>query len=61
MSKSPVTLKERVAALKNIPAFFRLVWQASPVMTLVSVLLRLLRAAMPLLLLYVGKLIIDEW
>lgn len=60
VSKSPVTLKERLAAFKNIPAFFKLVWQASPVMTFVSVLLRLVRAAMPLLLLYVGKLIIDE-
>lgn len=58
--KSSVTLKERLAAFKNIPAFFRLVWKAGPGMTFASVVLRLLRAAMPLLLLYVGKLVIDE-
>ena len=59
-TKTSVSLKERLSALKNIPVFFKLVWQASPKMTLVSMLLRLVRAAMPLLILYVGKLIIDE-
>src|SRR5688500_11215520 len=59
-STSPITLKEKLAALKNIPAFFKLVLQASPIMTVVTILLRLIRAAMPLLILYIGKLIIDE-
>jgi len=58
--KPKVTLKERFAALKNIPAFFRLVWQTSPSMALATIFLRVVRAAMPLLILYVGKLIIDE-
>jgi ATP-binding cassette subfamily B protein len=58
--KPKVTLKERFAALKNIPAFFSLVWQTSPAMTLATIFLRIFRAAMPLLILYVGKLIIDE-
>ena len=56
----PLTLKERLAALRNLPAFFKLVWQTNKWMTIVSALLRIVRSAMPLLLLYVGKLIIDH-
>ncbi|MDN3580042.1 ABC transporter ATP-binding protein [Mucilaginibacter flavus] len=55
-----VTLKERFEALKNLPAFFKLVRQTSPWMTVVNALLRIARSAMPLGLLYVGKLIIDK-
>lgn len=55
-----VTFKERVAALKNIPAFFKLVWETNRIMTLTNILLRVIRAALPLLILYVGKLIIDQ-
>jgi len=56
----PLTLKERLAALRNLPAFFKLVWQTNHWMTVVTSVLRILRSAMPLALLYVGKLIIDE-
>ena len=56
----PLTLKERFAALHNLPQFFRLVWQTSPGMTLANALLRLLRSSLPLAILYVGKLIIDQ-
>jgi len=56
----PLTLKERLAALNNLPAFFKLVWQTSPTFTIINALLRLLRSAMPVALLYVGKLIIDN-
>lgn len=55
-----VTLKERFEALKNLPAFFKLVWQTNQWMTAVNALLRIARSAMPLGLLYVGKLIIDR-
>ena len=54
------TLRERLGALKNLPPFIRLVWQTSPVLTLVQGVLRLLRALLPVATLYVGKLIIDE-
>ena len=54
-----LTFKERLQALRNIPAFFKLVWQTSPLMTVVSLLLRIVRSAMPVTLLYIGKLIID--
>jgi ATP-binding cassette subfamily B protein len=56
----PLTLKERLAALRNLPAFFKLVWQTNHWMTIVTSVLRIVRSAMPLALLYVGKLIIDE-
>jgi ATP-binding cassette subfamily B protein len=39
---------------------FRFVWRASPGLTLASLILRLLRAVVPIVVLYVGKLIIDE-
>jgi ATP-binding cassette subfamily B protein len=55
-----VTLKERFDALRNLPAFFKLVWQTSRWMTIVNAILRIARSAMPLGLLYVGKLIIDQ-
>ena len=58
--KKTPSLRERFTALRNLPPLFRLVWQISPAMTLGSLLLRLFRAGLPLAMLYVGKLIIDE-
>lgn len=55
-----VSFKERMAALRNLPAFFRLVWQTSPWLTAVNALLRIAQSAMPLAMLYTGKLILDE-
>ncbi|TCD00764.1 ABC transporter ATP-binding protein [Pedobacter frigidisoli] len=55
-----ITFKDRLASLKNLPGFFKLVWQSSPSKTAISFTLRILRSAMPVALLYVGKLIIDE-
>lgn len=55
-----ITFKERLSALKNLPQLFKLVWQSSPGKTAASFALRILRSAMPVALLYVGKLIIDE-
>lgn len=55
-----ITFKERLSSLKNLPRLFKLVWQSSPSKTIISFTLRILRSAMPVALLYVGKLIIDE-
>ena len=55
-----LTFKDRIEALRNIPRFFKLVWQTSPVMLLLNMVLRISRSAIPLAILYVGKLIIDE-
>lgn len=55
-----LTTKERFAALRYVPPFLKMVWKAGPSMAVSNLLLRLLRAGLPLALLYVGKLIIDE-
>jgi ATP-binding cassette subfamily B protein len=54
-----VSLKERFSALSNLPRFFRLVWGTSPALTVANALLRIVRSAIPVAILYVGKLIID--
>lgn len=60
VNEPELTFKQRLSALKNIPALFRLVWQSSPQKTVLSFALRILRSGMPVTLLYVGKLIIDQ-
>jgi len=54
------TFRERVGALRHLPPFVGLVWESSPVLTLASFTLRIFRAVLPVLVLYVGKLIVDE-
>lgn len=56
----PLTWKQRVEALRNLPRFFRLVWQTSPGIMITNFLLRIIRSAIPVIILYVGKLIIDQ-
>ena len=53
-------LRDRFKALRNLPLLFRLIWETSPLMTAANLLLRLVRAATPLAILYVGKLIVNE-
>ncbi|MBO0938792.1 ABC transporter ATP-binding protein [Fibrella sp. HMF5335] len=55
-----VSWRDRFAALGNLPAFFRLVWETSPGLFLGDALLRLVQAAIPAASLYIGKLIIDQ-
>lgn len=55
-----LSYKQQFTALNNLPRFFRMIWDASPTMALTNVLLRLLKSAVPLLMLYIGKEIIDE-
>jgi len=54
------TWRERIGALKNLPPFMRLVWDTSRPLTIAQAVLRLARALIPVAVLYVGKLIIDE-
>jgi len=56
----PRSLRERVGALRNLPPFLRLCWQTNRALTLAQCGLRLVRALLPVVTLYVGKLIIDE-
>jgi ATP-binding cassette subfamily B protein len=59
-SISSRSLKERVGALKNLRPFLMMVWRTSRELTAASLLLRLVRAVMPVITLFVGKLIIDN-
>ena len=54
------SLKERVGALRNLRPFTVMVWRASPQLTAASLVLRLVRALLPVITLFVGKLIIDD-
>ncbi len=60
VSNPDISFKQRLYALKNLPEFFKLVWLSSPWKTSISFFLRIVRSAMPVALLYVGKLIIDQ-
>lgn len=53
------SIRDKFAALRNLPRFFKLVWQTHKGYTILNILLRLLRSAIPVSILYVGKLIID--
>ena len=55
-----VTINERFSALNNLPRFFKLVWQTSPALTICNAILRIVRSAIQVAILYVGKLIIDQ-
>ena len=57
---SEVSLKERFSALGNLPKFFGSVWNTNPSISLINALLRIVRSAIPVAILYVGKLIIDQ-
>jgi len=55
-----LTFRQRLSALQNLPRFFKLVWQTNPFLTVVNAILRILKSATPVAILYVGKLIIDQ-
>lgn len=59
-SESSQSLKKRFSALQNLPRFFRLVWETNKLLTIGNIFFRLLKSGLPLLMLYIGKEIIDE-
>ena len=54
------TVRERLGAIRNVPPFLVLIWETSRALTAGTLVLRVVRAVLPVLTLYVGKLIIDE-
>ena len=54
------SLKERFGALRTLRPFIAMVWRTSPQLTVLSLMLRLVRALLPVVTLYIGKLIIDD-
>jgi ATP-binding cassette subfamily B protein len=55
-----IDIRQRLKALNNLPAFIKEVYQTSPALASGNILVRLIRSAIPVLVLYVGKLLIDE-
>jgi ATP-binding cassette subfamily B protein len=56
----PQTWRERLAALRYLPALLRLVWETHRGLATAMILLRLLRAFVPIAALWAAKLIIDQ-
>ncbi|WP_426162827.1 ABC transporter ATP-binding protein [Sandarakinorhabdus sp. DWP1-3-1] len=56
----PTSWRERLGALRNLPPFLAMVWRTSRLLTAVTIVMRLVRALLPIATLFVGKLIIDE-
>ena len=60
LASARTTLLQRFSTLAQLPRLLRSLWAASPALAAASVALRLLRAVQPPLVLFVGKLIVDE-
>jgi ATP-binding cassette subfamily B protein len=56
----PQSFRDRVGALRNLPPFLALIWNTGRTLTVVNIVLRLARALLPVITLYIGKLIVDE-
>lgn len=54
------SFKDSFKALKTIPRFFKEIYKSSPFLFIVNTLSRLINAFTPVVILWVGKLIIDE-
>src|SRR3954462_848615 len=54
------TWRERLQALKHMPKLLRMVWETEPRYVVGILLLRVARSAVPLGVLWIGKLIVDE-
>jgi ATP-binding cassette, subfamily B, bacterial len=52
--------RERIQALKHVPRLLRLVWRSEPRYVAAILVLRVLRSLVPLVVLWIGKLIVDE-
>jgi ATP-binding cassette subfamily B protein len=57
---NPRTFKERFGALRTLRPFLAMVWKTSPGLTGTLIVLRLARALLPIVSLYIAKLIIDD-
>ena len=53
------TIRQQVEALRYVPPFLRMVWETHPRYAVTMATLRLLRSAIPVATLWVGKLILD--
>jgi len=54
------TVRERLGAMRHVVPLFGLVWRTNRALTIGTMCVRLVRALLPVISLYIGKLIIDE-
>jgi ATP-binding cassette subfamily B protein len=59
-SETPLSWRDRLQALSNLPPLLKMVWDTSPWLVSSSLVLRLISSVLPLAQLWVGKLIIDQ-
>ena len=55
-----ISWRERLQALRHLPKLLRMVWETNPAYVIGILVLRVARSAIPLGVLWVGKLIVDE-
>ncbi len=58
--EEPVSWKERLQALRYVPALFRLIWRTHRGYTAAMIVLRIVRSVVPVTSFWVGKLILDS-
>lgn len=58
-SETPQSWRERLRALRNVPPLLRMVWETSPVLSVLTLVMRCISALLPVAMLWVSKLIID--
>jgi ATP-binding cassette, subfamily B, bacterial len=58
--EEPVSWKERLEALRYVPALFRLIWRTHRGYTAAMIVLRVVRSVVPVTTFWVGKLILDS-
>src|SRR4029453_4521632 len=56
----PVSWRERLQAIRHLPRLLQMVWETEPRYVVGILVLRVARALIPLAVLWVGKLIVDE-
>ncbi len=59
-AKAPASWRERLEALRYVPALFRLIWRTHRGYTTAIVVLRVVRSVIPVATFWVGKLILDS-
>ena len=59
-AKEPASWRERLEALRYVPALFRLIWHTHRGYTAAIVVLRVVRSVIPVATFWVGKLILDS-
>ena len=60
LQPNPINFSVSLASLKFVPAFFNEIRKVNPLLFYVNVFSRLINAILPVLMLWIGKLIIDE-